>query len=137
ATNREPFNDVKVRQAYAYAIDFDALNNSVFAGALTRMNTFIPDASWASCGNPANASRAECAGVVKYNHDVAKANSLLDAAGWTAKDADGTRMKNGKRLDITLLTTTKSYRKLVVAALPQMLAQAGFHATGKPTPAGQ
>jgi peptide/nickel transport system substrate-binding protein len=136
-TTKAPFNDVKVRQAFAYAIDRDAINNSVFAGALKFINTVIPPTSWASCENAANSSRPECAGMIKYNLDVAKANSLLDSAGWSAKGADGIRTKDGKRLSIDLLTTTKSYRKLMVSALPQMLKAVGIEAKADPQPAGQ
>ena len=34
-TTKAPFNDVRVRQAVAYALDRDAINKSIFAGAIT------------------------------------------------------------------------------------------------------
>src|SRR5690606_39966081 len=35
-----------------------------------------------------------------YGGNVAKANELLDAAGWTERDAEGYRVKDGKRLTV-------------------------------------
>ncbi len=38
-----------------------------------------------------------------YAHDTDKANKLLDEAGWTQRDADGFRTKDGKRLTAELV----------------------------------
>jgi peptide/nickel transport system substrate-binding protein len=38
-----------------------------------------------------------------YAHDPANANQLLDAAGWTQRDADGFRTKDGKQLAATVI----------------------------------
>jgi len=136
ATNRAPFNDVRVRQAIAYAIDRNAINNSIFGGAITFINGFIPPLSWASCDNPANAAKADCSGFVKYTYNPDKAKSLLDAAGWTV-GADGIRVKDGKKLAIKWTTTTKSYRKAIATAQQQMLKAVGIDSTPNPIPSSQ
>ena len=46
-------------------------------------------------------------------------------------------MKNGRRFEITLLTTPTSYRTKILAALPHMLAAVGIKATGQATSADQ
>jgi peptide/nickel transport system substrate-binding protein len=74
--------------------------------------------------------------IVKYDYNVAKANQLLDAAGWV-KGADGIRTKNGKTLKVDWLTTTKAYRKLIATAQQQYLKAVGFDSTPDPKPSGQ
>jgi peptide/nickel transport system substrate-binding protein len=135
-TTKAPFNDVRVRQAVAYALDRDAINKSIFAGAITFINTLIPPLSWASCENPANAAKADCAGMIKYSYNPDKAKSLLDAAGWTV-GPDGIRVKGGKKLAIKWNTTTKSYRKAIATAQQQYLKAIGIDSTPNPIPAGQ
>ncbi|MEV4173770.1 ABC transporter substrate-binding protein [Nonomuraea sp. NPDC049709] len=39
------------------------------------------------------------------SHDPAKASTLLDEAGWSAKDKDGIRLKDGKRLTAVAIDT--------------------------------
>jgi peptide/nickel transport system substrate-binding protein len=90
-TTKAPFNDVKVRQAFAYASDRKAAVESAF-------NHVIP-----SNGNGALSQSTP--GYDKsladtFPHDVAKANALLDQAGYTQKDAKGIREKDGKPLHV-------------------------------------
>ena len=93
-TTKFPTDDVSVRQALAWAMDRKAAVKSAF-------NEAIP-----FNGNPAlsqstpdyDASLADA-----YTHDPAKANALLDQAGWTQRNAEGIRTKNGKPLDIKLV----------------------------------
>ena len=67
----EPFNDVKVREAIAYAIDLDALCNGYYEGAHTPANSLIPK------GIPGyNADNP----VHEYNPE--KAKELLAEAGY-------------------------------------------------------
>jgi peptide/nickel transport system substrate-binding protein len=132
ATDRAPFDDVRVRQAFRYALDFDAINQANFAGKLEMATSWVPCINWASICNPANVKAYPdiAAQLPKYTHDVAKANQLLDAAGWTM-GADGVRAKNGKQLKITYTTTTsKPYRINNAQIVPQMLKDVGILATG-------
>lgn len=63
--------------------------------------------------------------------DPAKANALLDAAGWR-RDADGIRSKNGRRLDYTLATIAGSptFTRIAVI-LQQDLRAVGIGLTPK------
>jgi peptide/nickel transport system substrate-binding protein len=81
-----PFADENVRKAFSYALDKTSIVNTATDGLGHTLWGDIPPASWAF----------DESNVVKYTQDVAKANSLLDAAGWV-KGADGIRVKNGKR----------------------------------------
>ena len=67
---KEPFTDVRVRQAIQSAIDVDALANAVLEGAVTpAIGPFSPSAAWAPAGAQAVA------------RDVDKAKALLADAG--------------------------------------------------------
>jgi peptide/nickel transport system substrate-binding protein len=78
------FGDVNVRRAFAYALDKNSIVKAATDGHGTPM--------WGDIV-PASAYYDDSA-VVKYAQDVAKAKSLMDAAGWTV-GSDGIRVKNG------------------------------------------
>jgi peptide/nickel transport system substrate-binding protein len=80
-----PFEDKKVRQAFAYALDKDSIVQAATQGHGTTLWGDIPPASWAYDPN----------GVVKYKQNVDTAKSLLKDAGWTP-GAGGILQKNGK-----------------------------------------
>jgi len=105
---------------------------------VTLINSYIAPTSWASIENPDNVAKfgSIASQLPKYNYDPAKAKSLLDAAGWTV-GADGIREKNGKKLKIDWLTTTKSYRKSIATIQQQMLRAIGIDSSPDPQPAAQ
>jgi peptide/nickel transport system substrate-binding protein len=78
------FGDVNVRRAFAYALDHDSIVKAATDGHGTPMWGDIVPAS----------AYYDASAVVKYAQDIAKAKSLMDAAGWTV-GSDGIRVKNG------------------------------------------
>lgn len=46
-TNKEPFNNVNVRQAIAHAINIEAIIDAVYSGLAERATTVLPKNSWA------------------------------------------------------------------------------------------
>ena len=80
------FGDVNVRRAFAYALDKESIVKAASSGHGTTM--------WGDIV-PASAYYDDSA-VVKYKQDIAKAKSLMDAAGW-AVGSDGMRTKNGQK----------------------------------------
>src|ERR1700722_20941574 len=82
--------DKRVRQAVACAMDRQAIVDAIWRGQARLANTLLPAEHWAA------ASDAEMA---QYPHDVARAQRLLEEAGFhTGKD--------GVRVQITLKTST-------------------------------
>ncbi len=69
---KKPFNDVKVRQAFAKAVDKDTLVNKVLEGAVLQANTIIPP------GMPGY--NKEAGQIQAYN--VQEAQKLLAEAGY-------------------------------------------------------
>ncbi len=88
--------DIRVRQAIASAIDYQTLQKDVLHGSVTdSTNPFAY--GWYQCDIPR-----------KFGFDIAKANQLLDEAGWVIGD-DGIRVakgamyaKDGTRLSLEL-----------------------------------
>ncbi|WP_131785777.1 ABC transporter substrate-binding protein [Protofrankia symbiont of Coriaria ruscifolia] len=87
-TSRAPFNDEKFRQAFRAALPIDKVLESLYFGEYQR--------SWSPLSP---ATPGYLAAVEKsWGYDVARSNSLLDELGWTSRDGDGYRTKDGKRL---------------------------------------
>jgi peptide/nickel transport system substrate-binding protein len=82
--------EVAVRQALNYAIDRKTIIDKVLHGAGLLNWSVLSPLSFAY--NPA---------VKQYPYDLARANALLDAAGWK-RGAGGLRSKNGQSLHFTV-----------------------------------
>jgi peptide/nickel transport system substrate-binding protein len=95
-----PFDDPKVRAAFRDAVDVDTVLNAVYRGTATRAWSLISPTS------PLYDKSLE----KTYGNDPAEANRLLDEAGWTTRDADGFRTRNGKRLTVRLVQSAPFVR---------------------------
>lgn len=91
-TTKAPTSDERVRTAFRDAVDLDAVLKSVYSGQRTR--------AW-SAVSPEDPNFYDKSLENTYGNDVKKANALLDEAGWTTRDAQGYRTKDGERLTIT------------------------------------
>ena len=78
--NSAPFNDIRVRQAIAYATDRNAILQAAYYGfgKVSSLNTIVPDNSLWQCGT--------AGGLTKYTYDLQKSKSLFAAAGVTSFD---------------------------------------------------
>lgn len=85
-----PLDDVRVRRALAYAIDEKRIIDTLLFGTAVPAAADLSDFYWAYNPN-----------VARYPYSPAKAQALLDAAGWT-KGAGGMRQKNGRPLSLQL-----------------------------------
>ncbi len=79
------FQDVRTRQALLYALDREAMIDSIVFGLADVANSTVPPVSWAH--NPDNEP--------VYPYDPDKAEQLLDDAGWKDEDGDGVREAHG------------------------------------------
>ncbi|WP_086428022.1 oligopeptide ABC transporter substrate-binding protein [Staphylococcus cornubiensis] len=79
---RPKYQDKKLRQAMAYAINRKEWIDAFYYGYGKPLNGLIPSAHW---------SGAKEGDVKEYTYDVDKAKKLLDEAGYKDKDGDGFR----------------------------------------------
>lgn len=118
-----PQTDPAVRQAIYHAVDREQLNSLAFANfaEVPSPSLLIPgrDDRWISPDAPLASPTA----------DVARATSILEAAGWV-RGADGVYAKDGQRLSLTVQVVS-GYSDFISAidAMTQQLAAAGIELT--------
>ncbi|MFJ5925162.1 ABC transporter substrate-binding protein [Kitasatospora sp. NPDC092948] len=105
-----PFSDPAVRQAFREGIDWPTVVSGLYFGLYPVAKGPL------STTTPGYDSSVAAAYVV----NIADANRLLDQAGWTGRDAQGYRTKNGSRLRLRHLWSSPSIQDLAV----QIQAQA-------------
>jgi peptide/nickel transport system substrate-binding protein len=119
---KPPFDDVKVRQAWGYAVDRSAIVNRLFGplGVKNPINTVNPLIL---------KDYAEPTAWSKYKLDLNQVNQLMTSAGWT-KGADGIWAKNGQKFTAEIRSTAGNKRReLTEQILQQQLQAAGFQLT--------
>jgi peptide/nickel transport system substrate-binding protein len=113
------FQQKEVRQALLYALNRQQIVTAVFFGHGEVANSVEPPTSWAYKDKPS----------VLYTFDKAKAESLLDGAGW-AKGADGIRAKNGVKLKFRMDTNAgNKQRETMLTIMQQSWKDIGVDAT--------
>ncbi|MCW2953496.1 MAG: gsiB 1 [Conexibacter sp.] len=121
-TSRAPFDDVAVRRAFAYATDRANGVKSAFNGVIP----YNGNGALSQSTPDYDASLANA-----YAYDPGRANSLLDAAGWSAKDGAGYRTKNGRELTVKLVypagSVITSEGVTLLQNIQQQAKQVGFH----------
>jgi peptide/nickel transport system substrate-binding protein len=79
--SQPPLNDVRVRQAIAYAVDREGMIRDLLLGQGKIAHSILPEESW-----------AYHAGQI-YSFDLSMAKKLLDEAGLRDPDGDGPKMR--------------------------------------------
>jgi peptide/nickel transport system substrate-binding protein len=131
-TTRFPFTDPAVRQAFIHGSNAEAAVKSAYLGVF----------NWEP--GPLTSTTPFLDKDLRdyYANDPAKSNQLLDSAGWTQRDADGYRTKDGKQLAATVIyssdpgdtppTDVTLYQDIQAAE-----KEIGFNVILKPTPQDQ
>jgi peptide/nickel transport system substrate-binding protein len=92
-TQKGPFTDERVRQAFAYSLDREKIVDTIGRGVIPFEGN--GPVSRATTGYSETAAAA-------YGYDPKRAGALLDAAGWTRSGSTGVRTKDGKPLAVVL-----------------------------------
>ncbi len=100
--------DVRVRQAIAYAMNRPLIIHSLWRDRAELAESLLPPQHWAWTGD-----------VQQYPYNPAKANTLLDAAGWK-------RAKDGVRFRLAMKTSTDETSRLLAMILQQQLRDVGI-----------
>jgi len=108
------FSDLRVRQAFALAIDRKTIVERLYVKTASvaqfyvwAPQKYVPEGKWA--------------------RDLDKANMLLDEAGWK-KGPDGVRARNGKKMKVVFQTSNNKLRQDTQAVIKKDLESIGVEA---------
>ncbi|HXC91763.1 MAG TPA: extracellular solute-binding protein [Stellaceae bacterium] len=132
---RPIFQDPRVREALAYAFDFDWSNKTLFYGAYERTRSYFDNSELAATGVPHGPElqildpfRGQIPDAVftteydppKYDGSgnirdgLRKALKLLMAAGWTFKDEKLVNAKTGQPFEFEILLDNPQFERIVL-----------------------
>lgn len=114
---REPWNDVSMREAFRAALDIGTAVKTIYLGTSKQAWSPLSPQQFAYTPSLENT----------YKQDVNKANEILDRLGWKM-GADGYRSKNGKRLTVEFIDTQGNREKRLdlISIFIQQLKQVGI-----------
>jgi peptide/nickel transport system substrate-binding protein len=107
-TSKAPLDDVRLRQAIAYAIDRERIIRDLLLGQAKLAHSILPAESW-----------AYVPGYV-YSYDPEKAKKLLDDAGYRDPDGDGPQMRLPKAIVFKLSGGSVATRKYAEVIADQL-----------------
>jgi peptide/nickel transport system substrate-binding protein len=112
-TRHPVLTDPAVRQALALLVDRDSIQQHIFGrlGIATRNFLNMPE----RFSSPNR----------RYEFNPAKANALLDAAGWK-RGADGLRAKDGRKMKLVFATSVNAPRQKAQQVIKQACQKAGI-----------
>jgi microcin C transport system substrate-binding protein len=87
---KEPFNDVRIRKAFAFLYDREKFNDKLFFKAYLPIDSYFPGTEFENPQNP------------KIRFSIDSAQRLLTEAGWKDKNKDGYLIKDRKIFEIDL-----------------------------------
>src|SRR5262249_10357286 len=112
-----PFDELRLRQAVAYAIDADSMITSIMEGLATRNYGPMPT------GLFAYKPEIEQYG---YHYDPAKAKALIAEAGWADTNGDGVLEKGDAKLEVLFWGFSDPTYDKVAQVIQNQLQQVGF-----------
>jgi peptide/nickel transport system substrate-binding protein len=138
-----PFKDKRVREAIFRGINRRQVADVVYRGNAGIMNGPVPPGVYHSLENPDYAANfPELAAKYKlpiYNYDPARANRLMDEAGWIApcgNPSQCTREKDGAKLAFEYGTTRSAIRQAAQESVKAHLKVIGVDAITAVYPTG-
>lgn len=134
-TRRNKFTDRRVRQALAYAFDFEWSNKNLFYGLYNRTRSYFDNSELAATGLPSAAELAilepyrgripdevftteynpplnDGAGQIRKN--LRTASKLLKDAGWVIKAGKRVNSKTGDELSFEILLISPLFERIVL-----------------------
>lgn len=116
-------SDLQVREALALAIDRETIAEQLYGptGQATA-NFLVAPESFRSTNT-------------EFTYDLEQAAALLDAAGWTDTNGDGTRDKDGQEMEMVFQTSVNPVRQKTQEIVKQSLEEIGIGVELKSTDA--
>ncbi len=118
------FTDLKVRQAFNLAIDRETIASELYGptGRATGQLLVSPESI--------------ATDKIRYEYDLEQAEALLDEAGWTDTNGDGTRDKDGVEMKVVFQTSVNPVRQKTQEVVKQALESLGISVELKSVDAG-
>ncbi|WP_426417482.1 extracellular solute-binding protein [Aestuariirhabdus sp. LZHN29] len=134
-TRRDLFTDARVREALAYAFDFEWTNKNLFYGAYTRTESYFSNSEMASSGLPSEREMAlltrykdqlpprvftetyhppKTSGDGNIRRNLGKAMRLLKEAGWEIRNKRLTNISSGKHFDFEILLASPAFERIAL-----------------------
>jgi len=116
------FTDLRVRQAYAAAVDRRTITEQLYGTEGQPTSNFL------------NAPQQFQSPNTRWEFDLEKAARWLDQAGWK-RGSDGIRLKDGRRMQVMFQTSTNLVRQKTQAIVKKALERIGIEVELKAVPA--
>ncbi|KRC62819.1 peptide ABC transporter substrate-binding protein [Agromyces sp. Root81] len=113
-SGQAPFDDERVREAFIRAVEVDDGIDALFFGTAERSYSPLSSVEGVAYSDDS-----------LFEPDLDRANALLDEAGWTERDADGYRVKDGVRLTLRFPVSTNQSIPAEQSLFEQVQATAG------------
>lgn len=113
---KAPTNELAVRQAMAYAIDYDSVQDIVFEGLGTRACSPLTSVMFAWTDTFCQ----------QYSYNPEEAGRILDEAGWVMNDATGIRERDGVPLVVQHFSAERPLAVATGQFLQEDLAAVGI-----------
>ncbi len=148
-TRRSKFADPVVRQALAYAFDFEWTNKNLFYGSYTRAESYFSNSELASSGLPEgreleiletyrdqvpaevfseNYRPPQTDGSGNLRANLRTAKRLLESAGWKVVDNVLRNVETGQAMEIEILFAQASWERIAAPMVANM-ERLGIEAT--------
>jgi ABC-type oligopeptide transport system substrate-binding subunit len=146
---RAPFDDIRIRRALNYVLDFDWINQNLFHGRYKRINSYYPNSMLAAPAGapeglelsilepwspslpaevfgplwtpPATANQSE------QRSNLRKASELLKEAGWIIEDGKRVNENSGKPFSFEIILDSPENEKIALSFV-QSLKKLGIEA---------
>lgn len=118
----EPFNDIRVRRAFAYLLNREKLIDKLFYNEYLPIHSYYPGSVYE---NPNNE---------KIKYDPETGLRLLAEAGFAHRDGEGYLVNaRGQRLELDLMTDESPTWERIITVIQEDYKQAGIKLNLKPT----
>lgn len=111
-TRREPFTDIRVRQAFNLLMDFEWVNKNLYHGLYKRINSFYPNTDLSAIDTPPPISSAT---PEEKRQNMRTADALLREAGWIIKGGKRVNEKTGRPLSFEIILDDPANEKIALA----------------------
>ena len=109
-----PFEDIRVRKAFAHLYDRDKLIEKLFYNQYEKLNSYYAAGAYENFDN------------IVYDYDPEKAKQLLAEAGYKTRNSDGwLQDENGRIIELTLTFDSPSWER-IHTVLQEDLKKAGI-----------